>query len=68
MSMMEGMDAFDVDYLDETFFGPPPRFLAERTSQDHVDDDALDEDEHSWQLRALTKVYAFFTGDWLRQD
>jgi hypothetical protein len=68
MSMMRGVDVFDVDYLDETFFGPPPRFLAERMPVEHVDEEAEDEDECSWQFRALTKVYAFLAGDWLRQD
>jgi hypothetical protein len=30
MTMMNGLDVYDVELLDEEFFGPPPRFLRER--------------------------------------
>lgn len=31
MAMMNGLDACDLDMLDEEFFGPPPRFLLDRS-------------------------------------
>ena len=30
MTMMNGLDVYEVELLDEEFFGPPPRFLTER--------------------------------------
>ena len=30
MTMMNGLDVYDVELLDEEFFGPPPHFLHER--------------------------------------
>jgi hypothetical protein len=29
MTMMNGLDVYEVELLDEEFFGPPPRFLRE---------------------------------------
>jgi hypothetical protein len=34
---MTGFDMYDVDLLDEEYFGPPPRFLVDNNPRDFAD-------------------------------
>lgn len=52
MTMMNGLDVYEVELLDEEFFGPPPRFLRERPEASTTN---TLQNAHHW----LTGVMAF---------
>ncbi|MEJ2116791.1 MAG: hypothetical protein P8Y67_00075 [Alphaproteobacteria bacterium] len=53
MTMMNGLDVCDVELMDEEFFGPPPRFLRERSQAPEA---CLSREAHNW----FSGMMAFF--------
>ena len=68
MIMTSGWHVFDVDYLDEEFFGPPPKFLRESApvSAEYRDGGEA-ETIHGWRFAVMLRMRMDAAREWLRR-
>ncbi|MGF1621973.1 MAG: hypothetical protein ACFCUR_15325 [Rhodomicrobiaceae bacterium] len=56
MTTTTGYDLYDIDLLDEEFFGPPPRFLVEDRPTDFTTEPAQGIGENDGKADAFGKI------------
>ena len=56
MTTTTGYDLYDIDLLDEEFFGPPPRFLVEDRPADFTNDAHHGASETDGKTDPLAKI------------
>ena len=59
---MTGFDMYDVDLLDEEYFGPPPRFLVDNNPRDFADAEPDLQTYGGTASSALEMLKNFFSG------